>query len=167
MSTTQKPLQTLYPLLEQTFERYPTRWYENIKLLIGVAAAMAAILLVLQLQFSIPVSPGAWASVLAVAGWSSVWLMDVISTGLIGEMKVKFDQRGFEPFGAERNSFLPPYPTWRDLVVNWTNVGSLVLCVLFWFVPVFALISIVFRGGIALGNLRTLKRLKLAMAWVE
>jgi hypothetical protein len=156
-----------YPTLEKTFERYPERWYENTRLLLLVAAVLTAILVFLQSRLSIPVSPGAWASILGVSGWIGVWLADVYSTGRIGEMKVKFDRRGLEPFGEERNPLLPPYPTWGDLMVNWTNAASLGLCVLFWFLPLLAVISIVFRGGIALANLRTLRRLKLALEWID
>jgi hypothetical protein len=137
----------VYPLLEHSLERYPLRWYENTPFLIAIAAAMAAIPVGLHSQLSLPVSPGAWASGLAVVGWMAVWFVDVVATGLIGAMKVEFDRRGLEPFGEERNPLSPCCPTWRDLVVNWTNAGSLALSVFFWFVPLLAVVSVAFRGA--------------------
>lgn len=128
-----------------------------------MTAALTAILILLQSQFSIPVSPGVWASILAVSGWNVVWFADVYSTGRIGDMRLEFDRRGLGFHWEEKNLLLPPYPTWCDLIFNWTNVFSLFLCVCFFFVPLLVIIPIFFRGAIFLGNWRGLLRLKLAL----
>lgn len=167
MSTIHQRPYAVYSALEQTFERYPERWYEKARLLFFFTAVLAGILIFVLTQFSIPSSPSVWASVVGVSGWFIVWLADVYSTGRIGEMKVAFDQRGLEAFGEERNPLLPPYPTWRDLVVNWTNVVSLILCALLFWMPMLSIVAIVFRGGMVLTNFRTVQRLKLALEWFD
>ena len=135
----------IHPVLDKTFERYPQRWYENLRLLLLITAGLATLLVYFQAQLNLLAAPSAWASILAISGWIMVWFADVISTGLIGDMKIEFDRRGLEPFGEERNPLLPRYPTWRDLVVNWTNAISLIICIFLWYVPVLVVIGIVFR----------------------